>query len=41
MPKPSLPEPVERTIQTPVGIVKGLKDTFVTMLQGAVTAGCS
>jgi len=37
MPKPTLPEPVERTIQTPIGIVKGLKDTFTTMLQGAVT----
>src|SRR6516164_4666983 len=32
-----LPESVERTIQTPLGIVKGLKDTFKTMLEGAVT----
>ena len=37
MPKSHLPESVERTLQTPVGIVKGLKDTFKTMLEGAVT----
>src|SRR5215467_8605043 len=37
MRKPTLPEPIERAVQTPVGIVKGLKDTFTTMLQGAVT----
>ena len=36
MPK-QLPESVERTIQTPLGIVKGLKDTFKTMLEGSVT----
>jgi NADH-quinone oxidoreductase subunit I len=37
MPKSHLTESVERTLQTPVGIVKGLKDTFKTMLEGAVT----
>jgi NADH-quinone oxidoreductase subunit I len=37
MPKSRLTESVERTLQTPVGIVKGLKDTFKTMLEGAVT----
>jgi NADH-quinone oxidoreductase subunit I len=37
MPKSHLTESVARTLQTPVGIVKGLKDTFKTMLEGAVT----
>jgi NADH-quinone oxidoreductase subunit I len=37
VPKSHLTESVERTLQTPVGIVKGLKDTFKTMLEGAVT----
>ena len=37
MPKQQLPESVDRAIKTPIGIVKGLKDTFKTMLEGAVT----
>ena len=38
MPKgPQLPESVERAVEIPVGIVKGLKDTFMTMLRPAVT----
>jgi NADH-quinone oxidoreductase subunit I len=34
---PELPESVERAVNTPRGSVKGLKTTFMTMLQGAVT----
>ncbi len=34
---PELPERVERVVETPVGIVKGLKTTFMTMLRPAVT----
>ena len=34
---PELPEKVERAIAAPVGIVKGLKTTFMTMLKPAVT----
>ncbi|MHB8463604.1 MAG: NuoI/complex I 23 kDa subunit family protein [Acidimicrobiales bacterium] len=34
---PELPESIERAIKTPVGIVKGLKTTFMTMLRPAVT----
>jgi len=34
---PELPEKVAQTIATPLGIVKGLKTTFMTMLHPAVT----
>jgi len=34
---PELPESVGRTVNTPIGLVKGLKTTFMTMLRPAVT----
>ncbi|GAC1310082.1 MAG: hypothetical protein NVSMB16_06640 [Acidimicrobiales bacterium] len=37
MPKPEMPESIERAIEVPAGFVKGLKTTFMTMVRGAVT----
>ena len=37
MPKPEMPEGIERAIEVPAGFVKGLKTTFMTMVRGAVT----
>ncbi len=34
---PELPERVERVVDMPLGIVKGLKTTFMTMMRPAVT----
>jgi len=37
MPRPRVPEGVERAVEMPVGFAKGLKTTFMTMMRGAVT----